>query len=122
MLENLFKKFFNYSTAGPALTRYYVMPHVKIHRIHSSDESFHTHPWNGVSFIFGKYRELHKDSKKAKLRILFNFVKAHKAHRVIVHKPVWTLFINFRRINENWHYGDDEKPWEGSDQERNKKK
>lgn len=113
------RKFFKFSTIGPALDRYYLLPRIKLHRIYKSDEEFHTHPWNGCSFIFGKYKEIRGDgSREVKTKWFFNRVRAFVPHKVIVDKPVWTLFIHGPRINENWHYGYGVKPWEGSDQER----
>lgn len=132
MIESILRRIFRYSTAGPALTRYYICPHVKLHRIHSSDDDFHTHPWNGYSFIFGSYTEY--TQKYPELiyvgargpatikhrRRWFNRVYANKSHKVEISKPVWTLFIHGNRVNENWAYGNSVKPWEGSDQEREK--
>lgn len=110
-------KLFKCSTIGPALTRYYVIPHVKLHRIHSSDVEFHTHPWNAVSLIFGSYKEHLQDGRVVK-RFGFHYLPARRPHKIEVSKPVWTLFFNGKRINEHWTYGSVVKPWEGSDQER----
>ena len=118
MMENLLKKFLRYSSIGPALTRFYICPHIKLHHIKQSDDDFHTHPWNGISIIFGSYVE-DLDGIHSK-KWFFNYIHALIPHKVIVDKPVWTLFINFRRFNENWKYGTKTKPWEGSDQEREK--
>ncbi len=122
MLEWLLRKCFRYSTAGPALTRYYLLPRMKLHRIHSSDKDFHSHPWNGISLILGYYWEYLEDEplQPMRLRVLFNYVSATRRHKVHVTRPVWTLFIHGRKINPNWKYGESTKPWEGSDQERAK--
>lgn len=117
MLQTLLKKLFRYSTAGPALTRYYICPRVKLHHIHSSDDDLHTHPWDGISIIFGSYDELLEDGVIYKRRF-FNKIYANRKHKVMIDKPVWTLFIHAKRSNENWKYGEETKPWEGSDQER----
>ncbi len=109
---------FRVSTIGPALDRYYILPRVKLHRIHSSDAEFHTHPWNGISIIFGRYTEIRSDEGVPTTRWFFNRVFAFIGHKVLVDRPVWTLFIHGKRRNENWYYGDSEKPWEGSDDER----
>lgn len=111
------RRFFRYSTIGPALTRFYLLPKIKLHHLHHSDEDFHTHPWNGVSFIFGSYQEF-RGNKPLKTRRFFNRIYATIPHKIILNKPVWTLFIHGKRINENWFYGTKNKPWEGSDQER----
>lgn len=121
-INNLLKKIFEYSTIGPALIRYYILPRIKLHYIHSSDEDFHTHPWNGWSFILGHYTE-HvpneaNDGYFEHERWFFNRVYAYRPHRVIIKKPVWTLFIHGPRVNENWQYGEAVRPWNGSDKER----
>lgn len=114
---SLLKKLFRYSTAGPALVRFYLLPKIKLHYIFQSDADFHTHPWDGISIIFGSYQEQRGDSPLQRRRF-FNRVYAHTPHKVLIDKPVWTLFIHGSRINENWQYGTETKPWEGSDQER----
>jgi len=117
MIEKLLRRLFRYSTAGPALTRYYIFPRIKLHKIHASDVDFHTHPWNGISFILGWYYE-ERDSQPKKLKIFVNRVFAFTPHKVTIKSPVWTLFFHGNRINEKWNYGELVKPWEGSDQER----
>lgn len=116
-MVNILKRLFKFSTAGPALIRFYLVPRIKLHYIHKSDDNFHTHPWNAWSFIFGSYYEFRDDEPLAR-RWFFNRVFAHTPHKVIIKKPVWTLFWHGPRINENWSYGEAVKPWEGSDQER----
>lgn len=118
IIERIFRRVLRFSTAGPALTRYYLLPHVKLHRIHTSDAEFHTHPWNGVSLILGSYHEERVGESRKNLRFLFNRVFANTPHKVTVKRPVWTLFVHGKRVNETWSYGNKVKPWEGSDQER----
>src|SRR5262245_29578327 len=107
-LEDLLKKFLRFSTAGPALTRFYLMPHVKLHHIKQDDSEYHSHPWNGVSFIFGSYLEAFEDLpsfQNIRIRRGFNKISAFRRHKVLlridwskprqvdgefVRKPVWT--------------------------------
>jgi hypothetical protein len=110
------KRWFRCSTANPALTRFYLCPHVKLHRINCSDTEFHSHPWNGISLIFGSYVEQAMGEEHR--RIGFNYISAQTPHRIIVSKPVWTLFIHGQRINENWTYGGTKAPWRGDDSRR----
>lgn len=114
---SLLKRLFRFSTAGPALVRFYIVPRVKLHYIFNSDDDFHTHPWNGLSIIFGSYKE-ELENEPIKTRRFFNWVYANRPHKVTIDKPVWTLFIHGPRVNEQWQYGSQTKPWEGSDQER----
>lgn len=95
---------------------------VFLHKLHTSEKPdvFHTHPWNGISFIFGSYNE-QKIGKPLKQQSLFNFVKAKTPHRIEVEdKPVWTLFIHGRKCNR-WGVFDknhkmlDIEPWDGLD-------
>lgn len=117
---NFLKKWFRYSTIGPALIRFYLAPHVKLHYIHTSDAEFHNHPWSGFSIIFGSYQEITNVNGEITVhnRRIFNYISYNKIHKVLIKKPVWTLFINGKRTNEKWFYGEKQKPWEGSDQER----
>ena len=117
MIGWLLGKLFRVSTIGPALTRYYIVPRFKIHYIHSSDDGFHTHPWDAWSFILGWYDEERGNLAKQR-RYFFNRVYAFTPHKVTIIRPVWTLFIHGPRINENWNYGESIRPWEGSDEER----
>ncbi len=121
-LETFLRKYLRYSTAGPALTRYYLLPRIKLHYIHSSDTKFHTHPWNGFSLIFGQYDELyvaHGDKPlMLERRRFFNRIQADRPHQVLIIKPVWTLFFHGKKINHSWHYGGKRVPFEGPDQER----
>ena len=115
MIEFLLRKLFRFSTAGPALVRYYIAPHVKLHHIVKDDEDWHTHPWNGISIIFGSYWEYRDGNAFPSRRWLFNRVFAHRPHKVSIDKPVWTLFIHGKRINENWKYGEAVQPWNNKD-------
>ncbi len=118
----ILKLFFEYSTAGPALIRFYIAEGVKMHYIFASDTEFHTHPWDAQSYIFGWYDEeiaYMTGVKPIKERRWFvNQVFAYVPHKVTILFPVWTLFIHEKRINPNWNYGTEVRPWEGSDQER----
>ena len=77
-----------------------------LHRIHTDEtkDVFHTHPWNGISFIFGSYKEQEINGGSAfepKKISFFNFVRAKTPHRIEVKdKPVWTLFIHGRKCNK----------------------
>jgi hypothetical protein len=109
---------------GASLDRYYLFKFkgfgVFLHRIHASDPVglFHSHPWNGVSIIFGAYTEFFQDSSRPFLRKWLNFIKAKRHHRVEVRTPVWTLFIHLPKSNK-WSIVDrtgtlkSEAPWEG---------
>jgi hypothetical protein len=87
------------------------------HFHHDEPPTFHTHPWNGISFIFGKYLEHHLE-KEPKISRFFNYISATIPHRVtlINGKPVWTLFIHGKRFNQ-WKVFDksgkvlDTEPW-----------
>ena len=111
-------------STGESLDRYYLLKlfgfGVFLHRIHHTDpaDTYHDHPWNGISFILGRYREeFHDRPGKVHLRALVNFVRATRHHRTIVDKPVWTLFIHGRKCNR-WSVVDlkgrrTETPWSG---------
>lgn len=109
-LLSIMKRIFKLSDLGPALTRFYILPHIKVHYIHSSDKDYHNHPWDGVSIIFGSYIEFLEDGNVYK-RTGINRVYATKKHRVDIDKPTWTLFIHGPRVNEEWQYGENTKPW-----------
>lgn len=111
---------------GASLDRFYLFKlfgwGVFLHRIHHSDPFgvYHSHPWNGLSIIFGTYREQFRDSAFSVWRRRgFNFVRAHRHHRTIVDKPVWTLFIHGPKCNQ-WSVVDVNSktevaaPWEGN--------
>lgn len=91
---------------------------VFIHKLHKSEtkDVFHTHPWDGVSFILGSYNE-QEIGQPIKRKSFFNFVKATTPHRIEVNdKPVWTLFIHGQKYNK-WKVFDksgkvlDTEPW-----------
>lgn len=112
----------------PILTRYYVFRSkligVKLHNIKQSDEEFHTHPWWGISFHWTPYTEARMVNCKvcgpkcirSYRRRLVNIVSPWTPHRVVTDRPLWTLFIHFWRVNENWQYGETVAPWRGPDQ------
>ena len=87
------------------LDRYYLLQAfgfgIFVHYIHDDEDVdvFHSHPWNGISLIFGSYLE-EILSKPARLRRLFNLIKAPRHHRVTLpNGPVWSVFFHFRRYN-----------------------
>jgi hypothetical protein len=87
------------------LNRYYLFQKfgygIFLHHIHHDEPpSFHTHPWDGISIIFGQYEE-EKLYQKSKTIRFFNFIKANIPHRVTLPKgPVWTLFFHGKRYNQ----------------------
>lgn len=119
---------------GESIDRYYLAKAFGLgaffHNIHDSDPKglFHTHPWRGVSIIFGNYIEerLLPGEPGMPLRLVrrrrwgFNFVAAKVPHRVEVFCPTWTLFIHLRKSNQ-WAIFDRfgqkivAKPWEGEE-------
>ncbi len=89
---------------GKSIDRYYILPRVFIHRIHDSDpvDVYHSHPWDGVSFILGGYWEEFVDGT-IRYRIGINFIRAERHHRVVLKffpRPVWTLFIHGKKKNK----------------------
>ncbi len=110
---------------GESLDRIYLFKlfgyGVFLHHIHASDpDLYHNHPWNGFSFIFGSYWEVFRDSPAVfRLRCGFNRLTAKRHHRVLVDRPVWTLFFHGPKCN-TWEIVDDAgrkvtKPWEGAE-------
>lgn len=106
------------------LDRYYLIQAfgfgVFLHRMHHDElkDVFHSHPWNGVSFIFGSYLE-ERLGEPPRLRRFFNLISAPVFHRVeLPTGPVWSLFIHGRRCNR-WAVADresnilDTEPWRG---------
>lgn len=89
------------------------------HRVHHNEhtDTFHNHPWDGFSIIFGQYVEEFLDGSQH-LRRWFNTIKAPVFHRVTIKRPVWTLFFHGRRYNR-WQVVDgggrviSEEPWRG---------
>ncbi len=118
---------------GASIDRYYLFKlfgfGAFLHNIHDSDPEglYHSHPWSGVSIIFGGYVEEKRGSYPGKRfgsdvfrrrKRFINFVSAKTHHRVIVSKPTWTLFIHLRKSNK-WSIINDAgetvtQPWEGS--------
>lgn len=96
------------------LTRYYLLRlpflGIKLHFIHGEDP-FHTHPWHGLSIIFGSYLE--DTGSGWTKRWLLNYVGPRRRHRVKGH--VWTLFMHGPRVNEKWEWNGEAKPWRGAD-------
>ena len=96
------------------------------HHLKSEDEGiYHTHPWDGLSIMFGSYMEQKLGDKLRKKRI-FNRVKATTPHRVDLHNgPMWTIFIHQTRYNRWAVFNEagekvDEEPWRGVEGERTK--
>lgn len=110
---------------GDSLDRYYLLKFCGfgafLHKIHHSDPEgvYHSHPWNGISFIFGRYWECYRDDPVIRRRCFFNIVRARRHHRTIVNRPTWTLFIHGRKCNK-WSIVDAagreaSEAWEGSE-------
>lgn len=81
-----------------------------VHRIMRSDdvEVFHNHPWDGVALVLGSYIEETPTTPRRLVR-LFNVVRHRGSHRVELPdgKPVWTLFLHFRRREDGaWWFHD----------------
>jgi hypothetical protein len=110
---------------GVSLNRFYLLKlfgfAAFLHCIHHSDSVclYHSHPWTGFSLIFGSYVEMER-GKLARRRRFFNWIPASRFHRVVVEKPVWTLFFHLRRsnrwavINESGNIVSEE-PWRGDE-------
>lgn len=109
---------------GESLDRFYIAKAFGFglfaHRIHHSDPPgvYHSHPWSGLSIIFGSYRECYKDDSRVRRRWVFNWVSARRHHRTVVDRPVWTLFFHLRKSNQ-WSVLDDAgnavvAPWKGA--------
>jgi hypothetical protein len=108
---------------GASLDRYYLFKlfgfGLFLHKIHHSDpvERFHSHPWSGLSVIFGTYIEKFVDGT-FKHRRWFNWINAKRHHQVIINKPTWTLFFHLPKSNQ-WEIVDYKgdviatEPWKG---------
>ena len=134
MLSRILDYFFP-SSKKDNLERWYVLKighyALFIHRALRTDDPdvFHTHPWNGLSFIIGGYREEvlefeldggeeYVDTKTQSRRFI-NYVRAKTPHRVeLTNGPVWSIFIHGPRCNQ-WgvfnRKGElvEEEPWRG---------
>lgn len=109
---------------GDSLDRYYLLKALGmgsfVHYIHDSDAEgvYHSHPWSGLSIIFGSYEESFQDEPDVwHKRWFFNIVKAGRHHNVRVTKPVWSLFLHLPKSNQ-WEIIDGSgakvtAPWEG---------
>jgi hypothetical protein len=112
---------------GESLDRFYLFSlfgfGLFLHRIHHSDPMgvYHSHPWSGLSMFLGSYGECIKrpDGKvDFKIRYFWNWINAKQHHRVMILKPMWTLFFHLPRSND-WSIIDEkgnkvEVPWEGA--------
>lgn len=111
---------------GTSLDRYYLIKifgfGLFLHKIHHSDppNRYHTHPWSGLSIIFGSYIEdtIVGPDKKQSHRTILNWIRAKRPHRVTITKPIWTLFFHLPKSNQ-WKIYDDDgqvvavEPWKG---------
>lgn len=112
---------------GESLDRYYLFKlfgyGLFLHHIHHSDPDliYHSHPWSGLSIIFGSYTEVFYNDDgqiETKKRTLFNWIPDYRHHSVKVGpKGVWTLFFHLPRSN-TWSIVDNfgnkvNSPWEG---------
>jgi hypothetical protein len=84
---------------------------IKFHRIRPEEDEWHTHPWNGISIIFGSYEEQITRDGPWLHRWGINFIGANREHRT--RGNCFTLFIHGRRVNDGWYWGDKIKPWKG---------
>lgn len=78
-----------------------VATHSFLHEIHHDEDRdvFHSHPWDGLSFIFGAYLE-ERFGEHPRTRRFFNVIRAHRPHRVsLPHGPVWSVFVHGKRRN-----------------------
>jgi hypothetical protein len=103
------------------LDRYYLFKckgfGIFIHHIHHDEpDSFHNHPWTGLSLILGCYRE--ETFKTRRVKWFFNLV-GKTPHRVTLPcGPVWTIFFHLPRNNQ-WKVFSrqgkvlSEEPWRG---------
>ena len=100
------------------------------HIVKSDAPGFHTHPWDGISILFGTYVETRlksgpkggsNDASRRRLthaRWLVNFIAADVPHRIDIERPLWTLFLHFNRRNA-WAIFDEHgnrlatEPWRG---------
>lgn len=104
------------------VNRYYLIKFfgygIFLHYIHHDEpESFHNHPWPGLSLILGSYKE-EKLNERARVKWFFNWV-GKTPHRVTLpNGPVWTLFFHFKKNNQ-WKVFNkagqilSEEPWKG---------
>jgi hypothetical protein len=108
------------------LNRYYVWQGfgfgLFIHYIHHDEEPdvFHSHPWDGISFLFGSYLE-ERFGEAPILRRFLNVIHATRHHRVsLPNGPVWSVFVHGRRRESHrWSVKNragvifDIEPWRG---------
>lgn len=98
-----------------------------VHRIVRSDEPevFHNHPWDGVALVLGSYVEETPEVPPRRIRIV-NRIGHRRSHRVEIDRPVWTVFLHFRRRDGgSWWFhdragnrmdvGGTGNPWRGPD-------
>jgi hypothetical protein len=135
LLDRILTRFFQSSKdKNSSLHRWYLWRTsvfgIFVHRFNRSDEpeSYHSHPWHGVSLIFGSYQEQCLGSESQK-RTWMNLISADVPHRVDIERPVWTIFIHGPRLQRahpmskevGWGFFDAEgnvtfwNPWRGPD-------
>lgn len=134
-LKAFLKRIFKISE-GESLDRFYLFKlfgfGVFLHHIHASDphETFHNHPWSGLSIIFGKYWEYVAEldyndgtvigvTTTGYCRRFFNWIPAKRYHqvRLTTMRGIWTLFFHLPKSNK-WSVIDRrgekvDAPWEG---------
>lgn len=85
--------------AAPYLERWIILESkwlsVFVHRISRSDErALHDHPGHNVSLILkGGYEEITPAGSFLRRAGSIIFRKADSAHRLVISRPVWTLFL-----------------------------
>lgn len=85
---------------------------VFLHYLAKSDEDRfnHCHPWNWIAILLtGTYVEEDESGYHKRWPLWPRFRKAEYSHRLHLSKPIWTLFIHFRR-RRRWGFWTD-KGW-----------
>lgn len=75
---------------------------VKFHKFIKSDiDCMHDHPWSFISImVWGSYLEETDNGLSFKGAPCIMFRKATHKHRVLFHKPCYTVVITFKRVRE----------------------
>lgn len=77
------------------------------------DQHLHSHPWSFIAILLsGTYLEEDAQGFHRKYPFIPRFRKAEYQHRLHLAKPIWTLFIHFKR-RRRWGFqvGDQEVYW-----------
>lgn len=107
--------------AQPLMTRFKIYKSkrvgVFVQRFHRSDvDSFHDHPWHFLTFLLssGYWEHTPLGGRQWKRRFSLLFRRGNDAHYIEIEKPLWTIFIRFKRWREwgfftetgwvNWRY------------------